>query len=161
MSFRKRTKITFIDIDSAGVVFYSRLLHNFHIAMEEFFDAELGIDYDDVIHERNLSLPTVHIEADFIKRMRYKDEIDVEVSILDIGTASITWGYRGYRVGDDELVVRRQQRDRLRAHRHVREDPRARLVPQGARRLHRQGVAAPAAATPRRAAIRGGGPRHA
>jgi 4-hydroxybenzoyl-CoA thioesterase len=104
MSFRKRIKITFIDIDSAGVVFYSRLLHNFHIAMEEFFAAELGMDYDDVIHERNLSLPTVRIEADFLKRMRYKDEIDVEVSIRDIGTASITWGYKGYRVGDGLLV---------------------------------------------------------
>ena len=104
MAFRKRTKITFIDIDSAGVVFYSRLLHNFHIAMEEFFAAELGMDYDDVIHEHNLSLPTVHIDADFFKRMRYKAEIDVEVSILNIGAASITWGYKGYRVGDDALV---------------------------------------------------------
>lgn len=105
-AFRTTIKVCFSDIDHAGIVYYPRFLHYFHLAMEEFFAAELGIDFADVLHERNVSLPTVHIEADFRQKMRYGDRIDVEVRILDVGRSSIRWGYTGYRaVGGAGVVV--------------------------------------------------------
>ena len=100
MAFRTPIKVCFADIDNAGIVYYPRFLHYFHLAMEGFFSGALGIDYADVLHERNLSFPTVHVECDFRRRLRYGDHIDMEVRVLHLGRSSITWGYKGYRVGD-------------------------------------------------------------
>jgi 4-hydroxybenzoyl-CoA thioesterase len=106
MPFRKPIKVCFGDIDNAGIVYYPRFMHYFHLAMEEFFSSEIGIDYADVLHKRNLSLPTVHIESDFRRRLRYGDQINIEVRVINIGQTSIAWGYRGYRmVGEEEVVV--------------------------------------------------------
>ena len=109
MPFRKPIKVCFGDIDNAGIVYYPRFMHYFHLAMEEFFSSEMGVDYADVLHKRNVSLPTVHLEADFRRRLRYGDEINMEVRIIKIGQNSITWGYKGYRrVGKEEIVVEGQ-----------------------------------------------------
>lgn len=105
MAFRAPIKVCFSDIDNAGIVYYPRFMHYFHLAMEEFFASELGIEYAAVLHERTISLPTVHLEADFRRRMKYGDQIDMEVRVIQIGRTSITWGYRGYRAGDEEDIV--------------------------------------------------------
>jgi 4-hydroxybenzoyl-CoA thioesterase len=110
--FSSPIKVCFGDIDHAGIVYYPRFLHYFHLAFEEFFCCELGIDFAEVIDERNLSFPTVHVEADFRQRLRYGDRIDIEVRVAAVGRSSITWEYSGYRRppdGDDpqgaDLVV--------------------------------------------------------
>ena len=109
MRFGKTIKVCFGDIDNAGIVYYPRFMHYFHLAMEEFFSSELGIDYAEVLHKRNLSLPTVHLQADFRRRLRYGDQINIEVKVIDIGRTSITWGYEGYRVRDvGEIAVEGQ-----------------------------------------------------
>lgn len=108
MSFEASIKVCFGDIDNAGIVYYPRFMHYFHLAMEEFFASEMGIDFSDVLHKRNLSLPTVHLESDFRRKMRYGDEIHIEVRVIHIGKTSITWGYTGHRVRDKEVVVEGQ-----------------------------------------------------
>lgn len=77
-------------------------MHYFHIALEEFFENVLGIVYADVLHKRNVSLPTVHLESDFIKRLKFGDRIEMEVRVLHVGKSSIKWGYRA---GDNEDLV--------------------------------------------------------
>ena len=67
MPFRSLLKIRFGDIDHAGIVYYPRFLHYFHVALEEFFGQELGIDYPLLINEHRIGLPTVHLETDFSK----------------------------------------------------------------------------------------------
>jgi 4-hydroxybenzoyl-CoA thioesterase len=106
MAFRAPIKVCFGDIDNAGIVYYPRFMHYFHLAVEEFFERKLGINFADVLHRRNVLLPTVHLESDFRRRLRYGDRIDMEVRVLHMGRTSITWGYRGYRIGEkEELVV--------------------------------------------------------
>ena len=105
MPFRAPIKVCFGDIDNAGIVYYPRFMHYFHLAMEEFFASEMGIDYADVLHKRNVTFPTVHLETDFRRRLRYGDRISIEVRVIDIGKSSITWGYRGYRENDGEETV--------------------------------------------------------
>jgi 4-hydroxybenzoyl-CoA thioesterase len=74
--------------------------------MEEFFSRELGVDFADVLHERKVSLPTVHVEADFRRKLKYGDRIAMEVQVVKLGRSSITWGYRGFRgEPSEELVV--------------------------------------------------------
>jgi 4-hydroxybenzoyl-CoA thioesterase len=108
MPFRASIKVCFSDIDNAGIVYYPRFIHYFHLALEEFFANEIGIEYADVLHQRNLSLPTVHLESDFRRRLRYGDRISMEVRVIHVGKSSITWGYRGYRGDEEELVVEGQ-----------------------------------------------------
>jgi 4-hydroxybenzoyl-CoA thioesterase len=108
MPFRASIKVCFSDIDNAGIVYYPRFMHYFHLAMEEFFANELGMEYADVLHQRNLSLPTFHLETDFRRRLRYGDRISMEVRVIYIGQSSIAWGYRGYRGADEEMAVEGQ-----------------------------------------------------
>ena len=102
MAFRSKLKIRFGDIDRAGIVYYPRFMHYFHVALEEFFADELGIEYHALVDEHRIGLPTVHLQTDFSKPFSYGDNIEVEVRILNIGRTSITFGYRGFKQGETE-----------------------------------------------------------
>jgi 4-hydroxybenzoyl-CoA thioesterase len=105
MAFRASIKVRFSDIDNAGIVYYPRFAHYFHLAMEEFFGAVLKIDYADALHKKKVSLPTVHLETDFRSRLKYGDTIDIEVKVVKIGSSSITWGYKGFNRRNEKVVV--------------------------------------------------------
>ncbi len=96
MAFRARIRVRFGDIDYAGIVYYPRFLHYFHVALEEFFEAEVGIDYPAILKRHRLGFPTVHLETNFRRSLRYGDLIDVEIKVLRVGRTSVTWGYKGY-----------------------------------------------------------------
>ena len=102
MAFRSRHKICFGDIDRAGIVYYPRFMHYFHVALEEFFAGELGIEYHTVIDTYRIGLPTVHLETDFSRPFTYGDNIEVEVCILNVGSTSISFGYRVFKQGEDD-----------------------------------------------------------
>lgn len=95
-AYRTKLKVRFGDIDQAGIVYYPRFLHYFHIAMEEFFSNELAIDYPSVVLQHNIGLPTVHLETDFKKPLRYGDVFEVAVRVLSIGETSIRFGYKAF-----------------------------------------------------------------
>ena len=101
MHFRTKQKIRFGDIDRAGIVYYPRFLHYFHVALEEFFDDSLCISYPSMVNDHNIGLPTVHLETDFKRPLRYGDNIEVEVRVLALGSSSIKFGYRVFRQGED------------------------------------------------------------
>jgi 4-hydroxybenzoyl-CoA thioesterase len=102
MAFRSLLKIRFGDIDRAGIVYYPRFLHYFHVALEEFFASQLDIEFHEVVNKHRMGLPTVHLETDFSKPFSYGDEIEVEVRVLKIGKTSITFGYRVFNKGEAE-----------------------------------------------------------
>lgn len=105
MAFRARQKVRFGDVDHAGIVYYPRFIHYFHVAMEEFFGEALGIDYPRVLDGERYGLPTVHLEVDFRRPLRYGDAIEVEVEVEAIGRTSVTWRYRVFRPDEDEAVA--------------------------------------------------------
>ena len=92
-AFRARLKVRFGDIDHAGIVYYPRFLHYFHVALEEFFSEVVGVEYHTVINEQRLGLPSVHLAIDFRRPLRFGDAIEVEVRGLELGTTSVTWSY--------------------------------------------------------------------
>ena len=71
MAFRAPIKVCFSDIDYAGIVYYPRFLHYFHVAMEDFFGSELGMDYPKVLIDHRIGFPTVHLETDFSKPLNW------------------------------------------------------------------------------------------
>jgi 4-hydroxybenzoyl-CoA thioesterase len=100
--FRSLLKIRFGDIDRAGIVYYPRFMHYFHVALEEFFASELGIEYHAVVEKYRLGLPTVHLETDFSRPFSYGDDIEVEVCVRHIGRTSIAFGYRVFKRGEGD-----------------------------------------------------------
>jgi len=102
MAFRSALKIRFGDIDRAGIVYYPRFLHYFHVALEEYFASELATEYHTLIDTNRIGLPTVHLETDFSRPFSYGDDIEVEVRVLSVGRTSISFGYRGFKKGDPE-----------------------------------------------------------
>jgi len=97
MAFCALIKVCFSDIDYAGIMYYPRFLHYFHLALEELFAAELGIGYSKLLIEHRIGFPTVHLKTDFSKPINYGDEIEVKVTVRKVDRTSITWGYRVYK----------------------------------------------------------------
>lgn len=100
--YRAQLTVRFGDIDHAGIVYYPRFIHFFHVAMEEFFSGVLDLDYWRFLEEHRLGLPTVHLEVDFRRPLRYRDDIEVEVLIDRVGQTSISWHYLVFRSGELE-----------------------------------------------------------
>ena len=106
MAFRSKLKIRFGDIDRAGIVYYPRFMHYFHVALEEFFAGELGVEYHTVVETHRIGLPTVHLESDFSRPFSYGDNIEVEVRVRKLGRTSITFEYRVFKEGEaDPRIV--------------------------------------------------------
>lgn len=100
--FRATITVRFGDVDRAGIVYFPRFLNYIHIALEEFFSKVVGIDYPVLIQEHRLAFPTVHLEMDFRRPLRYGDRVGVEVIPEKLGNTSVTWRYRLYRPGETE-----------------------------------------------------------
>lgn len=101
MPFRVPLSVRFGEVDSVGIVYYPRYAHYFHVAMEEYFRRHVGIDYPRLIAEHRLGLPTVRLETDFRRPLRYGDRLEVEVEVARIGTTSVEWRFRVF-AGDAE-----------------------------------------------------------
>ncbi len=99
--YRAHLEVQFGDIDQAGIVYYPRFIHYFHVAMEQFFRDVVGIDYPQVMNEHKLGHPTVHLEVDFKVPLRYGDFVEIEVLIERIGTTSVVWNYTVFTRGGD------------------------------------------------------------
>jgi len=100
-AYRSLQTVRFGDIDQAGIVYYPRILHFCHVAMEDFFAEVLKLDYDAVLREKRFGLPAVHVEIDFLRPLHYGDRIEVAVEVEKIGRTSVHWRYTFYRAGDD------------------------------------------------------------
>lgn len=65
----------------------------------------LGMEYPKVLIQHRIGFPTVHLETDFAKPLKYGDELEVEVTIKNVGRSSITWGYKVFRIAEPETVI--------------------------------------------------------
>jgi 4-hydroxybenzoyl-CoA thioesterase len=102
--FRFLMPVRFGDVDSAGVVYYPRYGHYCHVAMEEYFQAVVGLPYPEFMRQHGLGLPAVRLETDFRKPLRYGDRVTAEVEVGRIGDSSVTWRHR-FLLGDQEELA--------------------------------------------------------
>ena len=102
MAYTLRLPVRFGDIDHAGIVYYPRFFHFFHIAFEEFFQAEVGITYPDLLNKERVGFPSVHIEVDFRSPLAYGDQMEITLSILKVGRSSLTARYDLRKAGHAE-----------------------------------------------------------
>lgn len=93
MTFRTTIKVRFADEDHARIVYYPRFFHFFHVAFEDFFEAE-GVPYRTCLDE-GVGWPAVHAESDFESPVRFGDVLAIDVDVERLGRSSATFAYRG------------------------------------------------------------------
>ena len=98
MSFSYATPVRFADVDHAGIVYYPRFFHYFHIAFEELWRTRIGARaYSEIIDRDRIGFPAVRAECDYKAPLKFGDTAEIEVSIPRLGGKSITFRYRVYR----------------------------------------------------------------
>ncbi len=113
MPFTYVTPVRFADVDHAGIVYYPRFFHLFHLAFEELFRQRMGARaYVDLLDRDRIGFPAVRAEADYQQPLRFGDRAEIDLSVARLGGKSITFRYRVYR-GAEDAHVDRAARPRL------------------------------------------------
>lgn len=99
MAFRTQCPVRFGDVDHAGIVYYPHFFIYFHEAFEDFFN-ENSHKYSELLNDRRIGFPTVHIDIDYSAPLRYGDALDVELSVPKVTARSATFRYVGFRHSD-------------------------------------------------------------
>jgi 4-hydroxybenzoyl-CoA thioesterase len=95
VSFVYSTPVRFADVDHAGIVYYPRFFHYFHLAFEELWRARIGPRaYVELIDRDRIGFPAVKAECEFVAPLRFGDTAAIELSVARLGGKSITFRYR-------------------------------------------------------------------
>lgn len=107
MAFIYSTPVRFADVDHAGIVYYPRFFHYFHLAFEELFRVRLGQRaYVDLLDKERIGFPAVRAEADYRAPLKFGDTAVITLSIAKLGESSIAFRYQVARgAGDDATSV--------------------------------------------------------
>lgn len=93
--------VRFADVDHAGIVYYPRFFHYFHVAFEELFRARIGPRaYVDLLDQDHVGFPAVRAEAEYQSPLRFGDTAEIAVSVERLGKSSITFAYKVTRQHD-------------------------------------------------------------
>jgi 4-hydroxybenzoyl-CoA thioesterase len=102
--FSATYKIRFSDVDHAGILYYPRFLHYFHCCFEDFFERGLGVPYNHLLDVERIGFPTVHMEVDYLKPLRFGDHVEITLGISKIGNKSVHWLYTGDTARENKKV---------------------------------------------------------
>jgi 4-hydroxybenzoyl-CoA thioesterase len=105
-AFTLRQPIRFEHCDTAGIVFFARYFTMMQGAVEDWFGAELGLDYAGIIQRRRVGLGYAHAECDYFKPGRLGDVLGLTVLVDTIGRSSIALAVHGHRDGEPVLAGR-------------------------------------------------------
>ncbi|MGK9166877.1 acyl-CoA thioesterase [Inquilinus limosus] len=105
-AFTAAQPIRFEHCDPAGIVFFGRYFSMMQIAVEEWFAAELGLDYHGIIRDRRVGLGYARAECDYLKPARMGDVLGLTVLVEAVGRSSIGLVLHGHRDGAPVLAGR-------------------------------------------------------
>ena len=75
--------IRFNDIDAAGIVYFPRLLHFCHCALEDFVTARSPRSYRQYVQD-GIAFPVTQVQGKFFQRVHYRDRLRVNVLCEEI-----------------------------------------------------------------------------
>jgi len=90
------TTVRFGDIDEAGIVYYPRFFHYFHVVYEDFLSEKI-IPLHVLLGQRRVGFPVVNIQAAFLTPLFYGDVCPVELFVTKVGRSSVCYHYRLFR----------------------------------------------------------------
>lgn len=86
--------VRFADVDNAGIFYYPRFFHAFHVAFEKWWDDGVGRPYHVLIQKDRIGFPAVHVECDFKKPVTFGDPMEIRVAAVRIGTTSVVFRFQ-------------------------------------------------------------------
>jgi 4-hydroxybenzoyl-CoA thioesterase len=90
--YTREFPIRFNDIDAADIVYFPRLLHYCHCALEDFVTDRSARSYRRYVLD-GIVFPVVHVEGRFVERVHYRDRLQVAVSCEEIRTHAFRMRY--------------------------------------------------------------------
>ncbi|WP_420137080.1 acyl-CoA thioesterase [Sphingomonas sp.] len=88
MTFVSEQQVRFAHVDPAGIVFYPRYFEMLNAALEDYFAAVIGVDFETMHFRLRLGVPTVKLEAEFVVPSRLGDLLDFAVEVDRVGRSS-------------------------------------------------------------------------
>jgi acyl-CoA thioester hydrolase len=85
-------RVRYGDTDQMGMAYYGNYLRWFEIGRAEMMRS-LGASYRS-IEEEGIQLPVLEARCRYLKPARYDDLVAVETGVLEVGRASVRFGYR-------------------------------------------------------------------
>jgi len=85
-------RVRYGDTDQMGVAYYGNYLRWFEIGRAEMMRS-LGSTYRS-IEESGVRLPVVEARCRYLKPARYDDLLAIETGVIELGRASVRFGYR-------------------------------------------------------------------
>lgn len=90
--FRHMRRVEFSDTDMAGIVHFANFFRYIEEA-EHAFLRSIGLNVLQPIDDGVMSWPRVSVHCDFLKPARLGDIVAIDVSVDDVTTKSITYGF--------------------------------------------------------------------
>ena len=101
MSHRALLRVRFADIDHGGVMYYPKILHYFHQALEDWYADVVGLPIPKMINVDRVGMPTVSCQVDYRRPFRFGDTMEVEIRVVRLGSGSVTYQFVGRHAGDE------------------------------------------------------------
>ena len=97
--FTFTTPVRFADVDHAGIVYYPRFFHFFHVAFEELWRARIGARARTATCSiaSASGFPRCSAECEFSAPLRFGDDAEIQLIDLAARAKSITFRYRIFR----------------------------------------------------------------
>ena len=104
--FVSKQQIRFGDVDHAGIVYYPRILHYCHVAMEDWLLATEELALHDLIGKKRWGTPVVGLQSSFHGPMTHGETIEVHLTVEEIGSRSFVLGFRVCNVPEGKVCAR-------------------------------------------------------
>lgn len=101
--------IRFGDTDPYGVVYFVSYFRYCHHGIEEFL-RHVGLPPHEYFRnqEEGFGLPVVGAKCDFMRPVKYGDKLRLSVYVIELKEKAVTFGFRFYPLGGDQLVAQGQ-----------------------------------------------------
>ena len=105
MTFSRTFPVRFRHCDPAGIVFYPRYFEMMNDLLEDWF-AALEWDFETLHADKNEGVPTLKLEAEFLRPSRLGDELVFELELQRLGSSSFTLAYTATCENEPRLKAR-------------------------------------------------------
>lgn len=98
--YRTKRKIEFVDTDMAGIVHFTRFFVFMETAEHEFLRS-LGTSVAIEWNGNKIGWPRLAASCEYLRPLRFEDEVDIHLSVSKKGTKSLTYQFRFRHEGED------------------------------------------------------------
>jgi len=89
--FTIKRKVNFFNCDPAGIMFYGNIFYFCHSAYENLISS-LDLDFD-YWNNDDFFVPIVHSSADYLKPLKYEDDVVIEINVTQLKESSFELSY--------------------------------------------------------------------